>query len=205
MRTHVPLDKQLTYEEFLDWCDEDTRAEWVDGEVVMVSPASERHEDVRGFLETVLRIFVEHYGLGRVLGAVFQMRLAAPVNRGRQPDLLFVSTTRLERLHATYLDGPADVVVEIISPESRLRDRGEKFAEYEIGGVREYWLIDPERREADWYQRDARGRYRLVEPDPQGWYASVALPGFRLRTTWLWQEPLPKILDVVRELGLLPS
>jgi Uma2 family endonuclease len=205
MRTHVPLDKKLTYEEFLDWCDEDTRAEWVDGEVVMVSPASERHEDVRCFLETVLRIFVEQYGLGRVLGAVFQMRLPAPVNRGRQPDLLFVSTAQLERLHATYLDGPADVVVEIISPESRLRDRGEKFAEYEIGGVREYWLIDPERREADWYQRDARGRYRPVEPDPQGWYASVVLPGFRLRTAWLWQEPLPKILDVVRELGLLPS
>ena len=54
-------------------------------------------------------------------------------------------------MQATYLDGPADVVVEIISPESRLRDRGEKFAEYEMGGVREYWLIDSERHEADWY------------------------------------------------------
>jgi Uma2 family endonuclease len=199
------LDKKLTYEEFLEWCDEDTLAEWVDGEVVMVSPASARHEDLRRFLEGVMGIFVEQHGLGRVLGAVFQMRLSAPINRSRQPDLLFVSTAHLERLQASYLDGPADLVVEIISPESRLRDRGEKFAEYEMGGVREYWLIDPERHEADWYQLDTRGRYRPVEPDPEGWYASVTMPGFRLRTAWLWQEPLPKILDVVRALGLLSS
>jgi Uma2 family endonuclease len=134
----------------------------------MASPASERHEDLRHFLEAAVGIFVEQYGLGRVLGAVFQMRLPAPVNRSRQPDLLFVPTARLERLQETYLDGPADVVVEIISPESRLQDRGEKSAEYEMGGVREYWLIDPERHEADWYQLDARGRYRPVEPDAEG-------------------------------------
>ena len=34
---------KISYEEFLDWCDEDTLAEWVDGEIIMTSPASERH------------------------------------------------------------------------------------------------------------------------------------------------------------------
>lgn len=203
MSPKVLPDKKLTYEEFLNWCDEDTRAEWVDGEVVMASPASERHEDLRRFLEAVMGIFVEQYDLGRVLGGVFLMRLAEPVNRSRQPDLLFVTTAQKRRLQATYLDGPADLVVEIISPESRLRDRGEKFVEYEMGGVREYWMIDPENHAADFYQLDARGRYRLVEPDSEGWYESVAVPGFRLRPAWLWQETLPKILAVVRELGLL--
>jgi len=205
MVTKARPDKKLTYEEFLAWCDEDTWAEWVDGEVVMVSPASERHEELRGFLEAVLRIFVEQRGLGRVLGASFQMRLPEPVRSGRQPDLLFVAADRLTFVKETYLDGPADLVVEIISPESRLRDRGEKFAEYEMSGVREYWLLDPERREADFYRLDPRGRYRLVEPDREGWYESAVVPGFRLHVGWLWQVPPPKILEVVRALGLLTT
>jgi len=203
MVTKVPPDRKLTYEEFLAWCDEDTWAEWVDGEVVMVSPASERHQEIRGFLEALLSIYVQERGLGRVLGAPFQMRLAEPVRSGREPDLLFVARERLVHLKETYLDGPADLVVEIISPESRLRDRGEKFAEYELGGVREYWLLDPERREADFYRLDPRGRYRLAEPDREGWYEAVAIPRFRLKLEWLWQVPTPKVLEVVRELGLL--
>jgi len=201
--TKAPPDKKLTYEEFLAWCDEDTWAEWVDGEVVMVSPASERHQEIRRFLEALLGIYVEERGLGRVLGAPFQMHLGEPVRRGREPDLLFVARERLSSLKETYLDGPADLVVEIISPESRLRDRGEKFAEYELGGVREYWLFDPERREADFYRLDRRGRYRLVEPDREGWYESAAVPSFRLRVEWLWQVPPPRVLEVVKELGLL--
>jgi Uma2 family endonuclease len=196
-------DRKLTFDEFLVWCDEDTRAEWVDGEVVMDSPASALHEDLRSFLEAVLRIFAEHRGAGRVFGAFFQMRLADPVRSSRQPDILFVATHRLSLLRETYLDGPADLAVEIISRESRLRDRGEKFAEYEMGGVREYWLLDPERREADFYRPDDRGRYRRAEPDAQGWYESLAVPGFRLKVEWLWQVPPPRILDVIREMGLL--
>ncbi len=203
MVTKVPPDRKLTYEEFLAWCDDDTWAEWVDGSVVMVSPASERHREIRRFLETLLGIHVEERGLGRVLGAPFQMRLPEPARSGREPDLLFVARERLVHLKETYLDGPADLVIEIISPESRLRDRGEKFAEYELSGVREYWLLDPERREADFYRLDPRGRYRLVEPDREGWYESVAVPGFRVKVEWFWQVPTPRVLEVVRALGLL--
>ena len=61
-----PLSK-MTYEEFLDWADEDTLAEWVDGEVVMYSPASKQHQLIVGFLEKVLGTFVEQHNLGVVL------------------------------------------------------------------------------------------------------------------------------------------
>lgn len=44
---------------------------------------------------------------------------------------------------------------------------------------------DPERREADFYRLDPCGRYRLVEPDREGWYESMVVPGFRLRVEWL--------------------
>ncbi len=92
---------------------------------------------------------------------------------------------------------------EIASPESRLRDRGEKFAEYEMGGVKEYWLIDPEEGQADFYQLDQRGRYRLMEPDDEGICRSQVLSGFWLKVEWLWRDPLPPLLEVLRELELI--
>jgi Uma2 family endonuclease len=198
----MPPDRKLSYEEFLAWCDEDTWAEWVNGEIVVVSPASDRHQDLASFLIAVLRIFVEALNLGVLRPAPFQMK-TGPGLPGREPDILFVAREHLDRLKANYLEGPADLVIEILSPESRLRDRGEKRAEYEAGGVREYWLIDPERREADFYVLDARGRYRLVEIGQEEIYESPTLAGFRLNLAWLWRDPLPKVLDVARELGLL--
>ncbi len=194
--------KRMSYEEFLAWCDEDTWAEWVEGEVIVLAPASERHQAVRGFLEAVMTVHAEQGRLGRVLGAPFQMK-TGPDLPGREPDILFVANENLGRLKGTYLDGPADLVVEITYRESRLRDRGEKFAEYELGGVREYWLVDPEGEEADFYRLDERGRYRLTEPDREGIYRSELLPGLWLKVQWLWQDPLPPVVSILKQLGLV--
>ena len=197
--------RKMTYEEFLAWADEDTLAEWVAlpggevGEVVMYSPASRQHQNMADFLLKVVGTYVESHNLGMVISAPFQMRL----EHGREPDLLFVAREHLERLKQTYLDGPADLAVEIVSPESVGRDRGEKFYEYERGGVPEYWLIDPQTKRAEFYQLTAAGQYRLVPSDAEGVYRSAVLPNFWLRVEWLWQEPLPLVLDVVRELGLI--
>jgi len=111
----------------------------------------------------------------------------------------FDAAQEITRLLESWLDGPADVVIEITSPDSLLRDRGEKFAEYELGGVREYWLIDPERERVDFYRLDAEGYYERAPVDAEGVYHSEVIPGFWLKVEWLWQEPLPKVLDVLRE------
>ena len=185
---------KMTYEEFLAWADEDTLAEWVDGEVVMYSPASDRHQDVARFLTSVLGIYVETRGLGVIRPAPFQMKL----ERGREPDLLFVAREHLDRLLETRLQGPADVVVEIVSQDSIERDRGTKFVEYEAGGVREYWLLDPLREWAEFYQLGETGHYRVVFSGTEGTYHSEAVPGFWLQVEWLWQEPL---LHPLRALG----
>jgi Uma2 family endonuclease len=192
----------MTYEEFLAWCDEDTWAEWVDGEVVMISPASRRHQQIVDFLTRVLGIFVEARNSGLVISAPFQMK-TGPELPGREPDLFFLAKEHVDRLRETYVEGPADLVIEVISPESRVRDRGEKFYEYEAGGVTEYWLIDPERQQAEFYQRDPNGHYHPVLPDTEGKYQAQVLPGFWLQVAWLWQEPLPQALAVLRELAVI--
>jgi Uma2 family endonuclease len=127
------------------------------------------------------------------------------LERGREPDLLFVTTEHLARLRGTYLDGPADLVLEITSPESIGRDRGEKFYEYAQGGVPEYWLIDPQMRWAEFYQLEQAG-YRVAFSGQKGTYHALTLPGFWLRIEWLWQEPLPQPLQALGEIvGLDPQ
>ena len=191
---------RLGYEEFLAWADEDTLAEWVGGEVIMTSPASLRHQSISRFLAQIVGVYVEEHNLGALLTAPFQMKLASS---GREPDLLFVAAEHLNRLRDTYLDGPADLAVEIISPESIGRDRGDKFYEYEQAGIPEYWLLDPQARRAEFYQLDPAGVYQLIAPDQEGIYRSAVVPGFWLRVSWLWQQPLPRVLDVLRELGVV--
>jgi Uma2 family endonuclease len=192
----------MTYEEFLEWCDEDTLAEWVDGQVLMTSPASEPHQTIVGFLIQVFGIYIIQRDLGRVLCAPFQMKLALP-RSGREPDIIFIAKEHLDRLKHTYLDGPADLAVEVTSPESRLRDRGEKLAEYEMAGVREYWILDPEQRRTDYYVLSSDGRYERRRADEHGVYRSEIVPGFWLKEEWLWQNPPPKALAVLHELGIL--
>jgi Uma2 family endonuclease len=195
--TKTALSGKMTYEEFLAWADEDTWAEWVNGEVVILTPASNRHQDLATFLAALLRFFVEARQLGRVLSAPFQMKLG-PDLPGREPDILFIAREHLSRLQNTYLDGPADLVVEIISRDSRARDRGEKFYEYEQGGVREYWLLDYLRRQAEFYWRGPDGIFRLAPVGEGGIYHSAVLEGLWLEVEWLWQEPLPALMTVLR-------
>lgn len=189
--------EKMTYEEFLAWADEDTLAEWVEGEVIMTSPASLKHQQTVAFLQRVLGAYAEYHNLGIVLAAPFQMKLS---RSSREPDLLFVSTEHNSRLRDTYLDGPADLVVEVISPESIGRDRGEKYYEYAEAGIQEYWLIDPEARWAEFYLL-SEGRYRLVLEGASGEYLSQVLPNFRLSVAWLWQPG--RTLAILRDLAIV--
>ncbi len=195
-----PFPLQMSYEQFLEWADEDTLAEWENGEVIMASPASYRHQDLVRFLLSVVGIYVETRNLGVIQTAPFQMKL---LSSGREPDLLFVSNAHRDRIKPTYIDGPADLVVEIISLESVERDRGTKFVEYEAAGIPEYWLIDPLRNWAEFYQLDEKGCYSPAFSGRQGTYESPMLPGLSLSVDWLWQMPLPPVLDVLRELNVL--
>ena len=193
---------RMTYEEFLDWADEDTWAEWVDGEVIILSPASLLHQALDTFLLSVLTSFVSFRDLGIVLGPPFQMK-TGPDLPGREPDLIFVARDHLDRLRDVYLDGPADLVVEIVSPDSRIRDSRDKLREYQLGGVPEYWMLDPDRQQARFYQLGDDGIYHLVPPDENGIYQSAVLKGLRLKVDWLWQKPLPRLPEVFKELGLI--
>lgn len=188
----------ITYEEFLEWADEDTLAEWVNGKIEMSSPASLRHQQIGLFLAAAISIYARVLDLGTVLPPPFQMKL--PFS-GREPDLIFIAKGQEGRIRNTFVDGPVDLAVEIISPESVKRDRETKLQEYSQGGVGEYWLIDPRVHRARFYQRATDGTFGETPPDADGIYRSRALRGFWLKVTWLWQDPLPDVIATVHAIA----
>ncbi len=147
------------------------------------------------FLAKILSTYVDFQRLGVVFIPPLQMKL--PKSSGREPDVAFVAQAHLDRVTQTHLDGPADLVVEVISPDSIKRDRETKFGEYQQGGIPEYWILDPDKEQVDFYRLDAQGVYQRVAPDAQGIYRSHAVPGFWLQVAWLWQFPLPDAEDVL--------
>jgi Uma2 family endonuclease len=84
--------RRMNAEEFLEWIQEKTRAEWVDGEVEMMAPASLEHDDLVGWVRMVVKLFVDHHDLGRVLGPEVLVNLAS-IRQKRLPDVMFVQVT----------------------------------------------------------------------------------------------------------------
>ena len=191
---------QMTEEEFVQWCDEDVRAEYVDGKVIIMTPESTRDERARWSIGGVLRDFVEYHDLGEVFGPNLQIRLRPRLRR--IPDLLFISKAQLHLLQEAHFEGAPDLAMEIVSPDSQERDKQDKYQEYEAFGIREYWIIAPLTRQIDVYHLTDQGKYELLLPE-SGVYHSRAIPGFFLNPQWLWGDPRPKKLDILRELGLL--
>lgn len=196
------LARYPSLEDFLAAGEDTAWWEWVGGETVRMSPASLRHQELNLWLSSLLALWVETQGSGLLLTAPFAMVLADQ-DRIREPDILFIAEQNRDRLAPAYLRGPADLVVEIVSADSVGRDRGEKFVEYETAGIPEYWLIDPHRRQAELYALGEDGCYHPSAVSDDGWMESRVLAGFRLRPSWLFQENLPKVLDVAREIGIL--
>lgn len=189
-----------TFEEYLEQSSDTRQCEWVDGEIITMPGASFEHQDLSGFLSSIMRAFVLQKELGVVLYSPFAMKLELQ-RRGREPDILFVSKEKTHLIKKNYLDGAADLVVEIISPESVGRDRGEKFVEYEAAKIKEYWLIDPTRRQAEFYHLNDEGIYRLADVS-EDVFRSEVLPEFFLRVEWLWEKNL-STLDALKELKLI--
>lgn len=192
--------RALTLEEFYELVDEDTNAELVDGVIVMNSPASSPHEILLDFLHTLVHQYVEQEGLGQVLGSRSVVRITG--HKGREPDLLFLRTGRLDLLREQEIAGPPDLVMEILSPGDTARDVINLQAEYEELGVPEYWQIDQPQQRLTVFTRDEAGRFTPMETDAEGRIHSTVLPGFWLREEWLWRElgEFPPVATCLQEI-----
>src|SRR5262249_26747734 len=101
-----PVRLKMTYEEFLNWSDEDVHAEWVDGEVIVHMPPKDQHQRIVGYLYELLSQFIRLIQAGVVRIAPFEMRLQAS-GPGWEPDIIVLLTENSARLTEDRLEGPA--------------------------------------------------------------------------------------------------
>lgn len=188
---------RMSEAEFVDWCDDDTWAEWVNQTVELMSPINNQHAAILTFLVSILNTFVSDRNLGEVRTEPFQVRLTNPSQR-RSPDLLFVTRGRADIIQAQHVDGAPDLILEIVSPQSQSRDRRDKYLAYEAAGVREYWIVDPLSRTVEAYRLD-KNKYVPIAKKA-GRIASAILPGFFIQPDWLWKSPLPKVSATLRRI-----
>jgi Uma2 family endonuclease len=188
-RNETVVAEGVSFENFLEFFAE-KHAEWLMGKVILIVTNNTLHQRIQMFLGTLLNLFLGYKSLGQILSAGVSMYISDN-QPARQPDLLVILNEHRDRIKAQYIAGPADIAIEIVSPESSKRDRGDKVDEYEAAGVQEYWLFDPLRRDAVIYELGVEGRYHVRPLDKHGRVTSGVLPGFALDPALLWQDEHP--------------
>jgi len=131
-----------TYEDWLNF-DDGVHAEIIDGQIVMMAPPSQRHEEIQVELTRQFANFL----LGKpckVFGSRFgvKLKLSRTKHTVVQPDIMVVCNR--SKLTGQICDGAPDLVIEILSPSNIRHDTFVKFNLYLQAGVKEYWIVYPD-------------------------------------------------------------
>lgn len=175
------IDRPITIEEFCEYVSEEWAAELDDGVVYIMSPPSDAHEALSAWLLTLLHLFVEIRRLGEVRGGKSGVRITN--TSLREPDLLFFSIGRLDRMTARGVHGAPDLAVEIVDSDSARRDAVRKQVRYEEIGIREYWVIDLPFLEVRQLILD-EGGYHVERLKPGDQLVARTVEGFHLNVAW---------------------
>lgn len=129
---------------------EDVRAELIDGELIFMEAPQTGHQILVMKLAFLFELFIrENQGNCLVIPAPFDVQLDCDDRTIVQPDL--VVTCRKERLLKQGLYGAPDLVIEITSTSTRKMDYTKKMIKYMEAGVREYWIVDLQKRKVVTY------------------------------------------------------
>ncbi|MFO7586754.1 MAG: Uma2 family endonuclease [Gemmatimonadota bacterium] len=134
---------RITWQDVQQLPDDGHRHEAIEGELHVTPAPSFRHQRISQRLERALVRLLEEPGHGIVVDAPIGVEFA-DTGEGVQPDIVFVSARRRDRIVTAGIRGAPDLVVEILSPNTEHRDRGVKRKLYERQGVRQYWIVDPD-------------------------------------------------------------
>lgn len=151
------MEHPVTYEAYAEMPDDGLRYEVLDGELELMSPGpSTIHQVIGSALHLLVQGCSSEY-------FILQAPLDVILSRTNvvQPDLIMIHRSRSDIVTIRGVEGVPDLVVEVLSPGSRKRDRQRKFRIYAKHGVPEYWIIDPVAQTLEQFELNSEPHYEL--------------------------------------------
>lgn len=164
--------------------DDQFRYEVIDGELYMTPAPAWKHQEGLGNLHVILGPWVRRYRLGKIVEAPIGVVLDE--QNGVQPDLVYISRERAHIISERGVEGPPDLVVEVLSPSTRARDRGIKMRRYEAAGIPHYWLLDPEAQALEPYRLGESGYEQVGVFRPGSIFRPELFPELEIPIDELW-------------------
>ena len=186
-----------TFEDFCVLVPDGQKGDLIDGVIYMASPDDTAAGDLFGWLFALLYGYIWRKDLGKL----YALRIAFRLNERNspEPDLTFVRKDREHLIESGFVNGPPDLAVEIVSPDSVERDYEKKRKLYQQAGVPVYWIIDEEKKTVLLLRLVSTRKYREVKPRKDVLHSEV-VKGFWFRSEWLWQDPRPDHLETLQQM-----
>ncbi len=180
------ISAKFTYEDLQHIPPDRNHCEIVDGELFVTPAPNILHQTIVGNLFAELQQHVRKHRLGRVFVAPCDVVLSSAIVL--EPDIIFVSQSRLHIVSEKNLSGPPDLVVEVLSESTAQLDREIKPKQYALYGLSEFWRIEPSAKTVEIF-RLKEGEYELAARlGFGGTLTSLLFPGLRPSVSSLWES-----------------
>jgi Uma2 family endonuclease len=187
---------------FYEWVEPDMKAEFINGEIIENSPATNRHTKVVGFLSRTASVRADFQNLGEVKSEKAMISLS---RNDFEPDVVFWKKQKSELFTEGQLHFPApDLAVEVLSKSTKKRDTEVKFADYALHGIGEYWINDSEKQTVDQYLLPKSGEkvYKLFKKHLiDDFIESVEMVNFRIPIAAIFDKEINKktLVDLIQK------
>jgi len=169
---------KMTYDQYCLLPEDGYQYEVFDGELVMTPAPIPKHQRIVLRLARILDEFVEKNRLGQVY--VSPIDIVFDRYTILQPDIIFIKESRLHIVGEEAIEGAPDLVVEVLSRSTLLKDRVRKLQTYSEFGVLEYWIVDPIKQVIELYERAGEELQFSKEFSSRDTLESPLLSGFQL-------------------------
>ena len=152
------------------------RAELIDGKIYYMAPPSRTHQKISMLLSGEISDYIKrNNGECEVYAAPFAVFLDKDDINYVEPDISVICDK--SKLDDKGCHGSPDWVIEIVSPSSKPRDYMTKLFKYRTAGVREYWIVDPEKQMIITYgfENDTVEQYNFGDDVPVGIYEGFSI------------------------------
>lgn len=178
--------KLITYDDYRTLPDDGKRYEIIRGKLIMAPAPILYHQIISGNLYKVLDSYVQKKSLGQVLYAPVDIVLS--MTDVVQPDLMFISDERSHIITEKNIVEAPDLIVEIASEGTKIRDRTTKKDLYKKYGVKEYWIVYPDEREAEQFVLQDEAFELNDELTSSGKLASKVIDGLIISTDQIFSD-----------------